>query len=117
MSIYERMQGRAKELMSRYAQGDVRYLEPGAKSGDPWNPTRGAETEHQLAATVRGVSQQYVDGTHILASDLEVRCAEFGTEPETAGHIQIDGERLEIVDVQAIPAAGTVVAWRLVVRA
>lgn len=145
MSIYARLQGTASRLFSRFAQGDVRYVGPVEQGGDPWNPEPSlngwllhngtwdddgewidaAEWNdgplpvgtYQLAATVSGVSRELVDGPSILATDLEVRFAEFGSTVDPAGRIQVDGRDLEIVQVTPIPASGTVVAWRVVVRA
>ena len=115
--LYTRMRGRATRLLDKYGQGSVAYIQPGSVSGPGYAPVVGTPTTHTLDATVTGVAQQYVDGTTILATDLMVMCSVFGAEPTVAGHLTIDGRTLQIVRVDRVPAAGTVIVWRLFVRA
>ena len=110
------MQGTASRLLAKFKQGTVVYYEPGAPTGDPWNPTPGAETPHVLDATVSGVSEEYVDGATVEASDLMISAAVFGTTPTMDGRFEIDGKSVEMIRVRPKPAAGTTVAWSVVVR-
>lgn len=116
MNFYEEMQGVATELLDEFDQGTLRYIHPGAPSGDPYDPQPGPPTAYDVDGVVRGVSQKYVDGTYILATDQQATISVFGREPTTEGVLEVDGNERQIVRVDRIPGAGTVVAYRLVIR-
>ena len=105
------------EEMASVSQGTVVYTITGAPTGPEWNPTPGTPVSYTLDATVQGVEADYVDGSLILATDKQVTCAVFGAEPSLAGTITIDGKVCQIVRVDKVPGAGTVIAWRIFVRA
>lgn len=115
--FYGRLQGTASRLMAKFSQGQVVYTITGAPTGPEWNPTPGAPVSYTLDATVQGVEADYVDGSLILATDKQVTCAVFAVEPSLAGTITIDGKVCQIVRVDKVPGAGTVIAWRIFVRA
>jgi hypothetical protein len=117
MAFYDEMQGIASELLAEFKQGTIIYNHPGAVSGDAWNPVQGTAVPYTLDAASNGVSQEYVDGTSVLATDREVAAAVFGQTPTTSGTISMDGRVLQIVRVIKIPAAGTAVSWKMIVRA
>ena len=114
--FYGRLQGTASRLMAKFKQGQVVYTITGAPTGPEWNPTPGAPVSYTLDATVQGVEADYVDGSLILATDKQVTCAVFAVEPSLAGTITIDGKVCQIVRVDKVPGAGTVIAWRLICR-
>ena len=102
--------------MAKFSQGQVVYtITP--TTGPDWNPTPGTPVSYPLDATVQGVAKEYVDGTLILATDLQVTCAVFAVEPTLAGTITIDGKVCQIVRVDKVPGAGVTIAWRIFVRA
>lgn len=127
--FYSEMQGVASELLKEFGQGQVVYTITGAPTGPAWNPTPGAPVSYTLDATVQGVAKEYVGaivqgagresvgGAMILATDLQVTCAVFGSEPSLAGTITIDGKVCQIVRVDKVPGAGVTIAWRIFVRA
>lgn len=115
--FYTLMQGTASRLMNKFSQGTVVYNDHGTPTGDPWDPTPGTPTDYTLDATVSGVSERYVDGSTVLASDLMVTSAVFDTEPTMQGTVTIDGEAHQIIRIMPKPAAGTTVAWSMIVRA
>jgi hypothetical protein len=102
--------------MARFKQGAVAYIKPGAITGPEWNPVQGPSTVYPLDATVSGVSEKYIDGTLIVATDLEVTFSVFDDAPTTDGLIRIDGADRQIIKVMQIPAAGTVVAWKVIAK-
>lgn len=116
MSFYSDMQSVASELLTEFQQGEVSYEIDGEPSGDPWNPTPGAVTRYTLQATIQGVGSRYRDSTLIREGDLMVTAAVFGMAPSLSGRVVIDGAAHQIVQVQQIPAAGTPVVWKMVVR-
>ena len=117
MSIYDEMQGVAKELFADFQQGSIIYVElqpaAGATPDDPGNPVR---VEHPLTATARPVSTKYVDGSHIVQSDRQVSMPGGGVEPQMSGFLLIDGTQHKIIGIKRIPEAGTVISYILIVR-
>ena len=117
---YARMQGTASRLLNRFAQGTVSLTRttPGSSSpSTPWIPGEATTVTYSLDATVKGVSKEFIDGTTIVATDLEVTAAAFGAEPEPGDTLSIDGKAVTILKQVRIPAAGTLVCWKWIVRA
>lgn len=117
--FYEEMQGVAGELLAEFAQGVVTVTVPGTTTPgpNPWDPPVVTDpVTYPLDATVKGVSKEFVDGTTILATDLEVTAAVFGAEAGPADAVSIDGTAMTLLKVIRVPAAGTVVAWKWIVR-
>lgn len=114
---YGKMQSTASRLLSKFAQGVITYTPPPTIGGDPWNPTQTPSQPITINATAQGVAAEYVDGTTVLATDLQITSAVFGQEPSMAGKITVDGKMLQMIRVIPLPAAGEVIAWRCIVRA
>ena len=114
---YGKMQATATKLFSKFNQGVIQYEQQGAVTGPAWNPTTGAPTLYPLLGTVLGVSEKYIDGTTILSTDLSVKCGVFDVKPGMSGKVIIDGKPHDIIKIMSKPAAGTTVAWELIVRA
>lgn len=116
---YGRMQKTASRLMVRFKQGTVTItrLTPGTPDPDtPWLPVTSDPVVYTLDATVKGVSQEFIDGTTILATDLEITAAVFGADPAPPDVVAIDSEAVVVLKTLRLPAAGTVVAWKFIVR-
>lgn len=109
--FYKEMQGVATELLAEFNQGVIKYIAPSATGGDPFNPTQGASTEYTLDAVARGVEFKYIREGYISASDIQVTAAVFDVEPKMNGTVEIDGKEKQIIAIQQIPAAGTVLSW------
>lgn len=119
MDFYEEMAGVASEVMAEFKQGTVTLTKPGGTSTgpNPWDPPVVTDpVVYTLDATVKGVSAEFVDGTTILATDLEVTAAVFGAEPEPPDEVAIDGQVVTVIKTVRIPAAATVVAWKFITR-
>lgn len=116
MSIYQRSQKTASRLLGQFAQGSVAYVvtqeEPGA---EPWDPPTITEARLPMDAAVKGV-QAFQADTLVTMDDLVVTCAVFDAEPAVGGIVEIDGDQHQVLRVERIPAAGTVVAWRVFVK-
>ena len=114
---YERLKQTHTDMLSRLGQGTVALVqittEPGANE---WDPPVTTETVTPLAATVRGVSQEYVDGSQVLSSDLWVQMAVITPEPAVGDRIRIDGVDHVILRLDRLPGAGEAVALRAWVR-
>ena len=115
--IYERMQGTASRLFKKFSQGVIQYVPPPVTSGDEWNPTTTEADPITVNGTAMGVSQEYVDGDTVRATDIELRLGVFSEQPEMSGKFTVDGQTLQIVRIMPKPAAGTTVAWAVICRA
>ena len=118
-AFYEEMAGIATELLGEFSQGTITLSKSGTSTPapNPWEPpVTGDATPYTLKATARPVEEKFVDGTTIFSTDIEVTAAPFGSDPDPSDAITIDGKAYSIVTVMRIPAAGTVVAWKIVVR-
>jgi len=115
MPNYDSRQKRATNQLEKYSQGVITYLARGSKSGDAWKPTIASDTSHPLDGVVKGVSKEYVDGTHIVSTDLQATVEVFAVDPLIDGRLDIDGEIFQIKKIIQLPAAGTPIAWRLII--
>ena len=111
------MQAVASQLLGQFKQGTIVYFHPGETTGPEWSPTADPDTPHTLDATAKGVSQEYVDGTSVIMTDIEVTASVFGVKPTLSGGMSIDGRLMQIIRVWQVPAAGTPAAWKMIVRA
>lgn len=118
---YARMQGTASRLLEKFKQGTVVLIRttPGEPDPEtPWIPIEDEVDEYELKAVAKGVDQRFVDGTTILATDLEIVAAVAEVEPSMeTDTLTVDGKAVTVIRKEQIPAAGTVVAWRFIVRA
>jgi hypothetical protein len=116
---YGRMQGVATKLLTRFNQGVMTLTKPGTTTpgSNPWDPPVVTDpVEYALQATAKGVSKELIDGTLIVATDIEITAAVFGAEPELTDPVTIDGKAVTVIKVWAVPPAGTTVAWKFIVR-
>ena len=166
MNIYDDMRAALNaELASVFAQGSVSYRFHVYDDSTPWAPKQTQTITILVKAAVSGVSQRYVDGSTVLATDLQAlvstrsdapyelsylyedgtgysewrtmtvtaamvnnwylyfflpySAAPPGMDPNISnlGEMIVDGKAHQIVRVDAIPAAGEPVAWRVFIRA
>ena len=110
---YAQMQATASALLSKFNQGVITYIPLVAGTND-WDPKTDG-TPVAIDATVSGVQTRYLTDL-ITQSDLQVTAAVFGSVPTNAGVVTIDGVRRQVIMVEPLPAAGTVVAWRIFVK-
>lgn len=115
MTIYEELQPVAAQLLKEFKQGVTKLISV-STSGNADAPTV-TETETILDAAVKGISRKYVRDGFSVESDLEVTAAVVaGVTPTLKDYIEIDGIRYKIVRDISVPAAGTRVAWKFIVR-
>lgn len=117
MSIYNDLQAVTSDIMKDFKQGSiylVKISQTGGTVDEPGTPT---ETSYELNATVRGVSYQYLKESFVLATDLEVTAAVLSTvTPDEDDFISIDSVKHKIIKDISVPATGTKVAWKFIVR-
>lgn len=120
MTFYDDMAAVAADVLAEFKQGAVvliRNTRAPADPSTPWIPGAATPTSYTLDATVRGVSGEFVDGTEILATDLQVTSAVPPVVPSIATDtMTIDGRAVTILRIEQVPAAGTPVAYRFLVR-
>lgn len=114
-NFYNRLQGTATNLLTKFNQGVIRHWRAGSNTGSTFNPVIGSPTYTTLNATARGVESKYVND-YVSGSDIQVISAVFGLEPTSADKIELNGKLHEIVQVDRIPASGTIIAWRLFLK-
>jgi hypothetical protein len=115
MSIYDELKPIAAELLKEFKQGVIK-LKNIVVSGSADAPTN-TETVYELDATVRGVTSEFLKDSFITSSDLIVTAAVVeGVTPSMNDLIEIDGVNYKIVKDMSLPAAGTKVVWKFIVR-
>lgn len=121
MSIYDEMRVVAAELFAEFGQGVVQYVHVTPGGGPAYNPGAGSENPVTIDATTRGVDQKYVDGTNIVASDLQASMPatladKLGAEPNVSGFVSLDGKRYKLIEVKRVPPSGTAIVYHLIFR-
>ena len=134
-AFYAEMQEVATDILTEFAQGDVRLVRsvPGTPDADrPWLPGIPGSMTYRLSATVSGVQRRFVDGTlvvgtedqavvavvatHIETDGVAVPPATVSIEPTMSDSFLVDGVARKIKKVVAIPEAGTPVAFAVVME-
>lgn len=120
MSLYDEMQKIASDVLSdpEFKQGVISYVRimPGSGPIDDPGPADEIITP-VLGGVVRGVSYKYVKDGLALSTDKTVVIPVVpGITPNMRDFIEVDGERLKIVQDISTPAAGIRVVWKFIVR-
>lgn len=116
VDFYTEMQGIAKGLLTEFKQGQLTFVATTPGNGTPDAPGKPKETFHSFDGTARGVKSKYVDGSEILATDLQAVAPGSLPIANATGFLIVDGVRLKVVKVIANPAAGTPVAFIIIAR-
>lgn len=116
MSVYERLRTTAERLLATYQTGATSRLEiTTTPAANEWELDTVTTAPVAFDAFVTGVPAKLADGTRVLMSDRVVIVA--GDVPLTASsNITIDGRGVEVVQYEAIPAAGDPSLRKLIVR-
>lgn len=117
--FYDEMAEMVTELLQPDADGglgqgtvQLKRETPGTiDPAQPWVPVAPTTTLYPLSAAVRRVSQKYVDGSLIVATDNQVTFAVPEIVPAMTDTLVIDGVELAMKDLRPIPPAGTPVAY------
>jgi hypothetical protein len=119
MALIDDLQSLATELLNDpdFSQGIITYVRITPGSGPADNPGAPVETIFATKGVARGVSSKYVQNSLALMTDLQVTLPIIdGVTPHGRDVITIDGVRYKIVHIEKIPAAGTVAAYKFIVR-
>lgn len=116
MNLYADFQRLAKGLLSDFDQGGLSldvYSTTGGTAWNPGTPTYTPTPFRGVAATVK--PQEYMQDTQVQATDLVVTMP-GSLAPKMQDRVTINGEAHSIIRIDPKPAAGLVVAWKVVVR-
>lgn len=131
--IYKDFQELGTELLRSFNQGEVlltRVYEDDPDPNKPWAPPDSISRTYRLAATVRGVSSKYIDGTNIVVSDQMVVCAVSAEliaasdipintfddiHPTMEDSLMVDGTPRTIKAIKPVPAAGEPSVYHIVI--
>ena len=116
MSLYDELQAVTTGIMSEFKQGDVRYVALTPGNGPIDEPGEPTETEYPLQSAVRGAKFRYVQSGLAVATDLQVTCSVPSVVPDMNGFVKVDGVKHKIIGIDPKPAAGTPVAYVLIIR-
>ncbi len=123
--FYDDMKAMAAELLASTSEGGLgqgaielvrTVTEPPANS---WEIGEAMEQVTPLKGVAFGVSTALIDGSAIMAGDLECTCAAEGLESYAfaAGDvIRLDGKPRTVIRALRIPEAGTLVAMSFILR-
>lgn len=115
--FYKDMQNLASGVIREFQQGTITYTRMIPGDGPPDDPGEPREVTSTIPATVKGVQYRYIDGTNIVASDLQLTMpADLGFVPTIESFINVDGRRHRVVQVTAVPPAGTPVAYTVIFK-
>ena len=117
MSFYSDLRNVASGLLAEFSQGTVEIGRPATVEGvNEWDPPTTSIQWTRINAVARGVSQKYIDGVNILATDLQITADMGAYSPQAGDRIRVDGQEVSVLRFERIPAAGEVVATRVFVR-
>lgn len=120
-NLYVDLQNIATDLLTEFQQGSVVLIKQVPGSGPVYDPGPPTPREVPLRAAVKGVTSKFQNGKVLLASDLEVVCAVPASsadwpEENLDRGVMIDGLIYSIISFSKLPAAGTPVAFKMIVR-
>lgn len=115
---YAKTTAKAQSLISRFGTTmAVRVVTPGT-----YDPATGVEsgdtsTDHDCVGVMTNISQRYVDGQRVLASDkLAVIGGSVAVRPQPGDNLVVDDEVWTILDVISVAPAGEAIIYKLQVR-
>ena len=126
--IYTEMAKVAQDLLAPTSQGGLgqgtivlKRITPGTPDPEqPWVPVAPQTITQTLRGAVRGVSMRLVGsevgGTIILASDRVATTEAPTIEYKAGDQMVVDGKAVQVLSVEKIPAAGTTVAVKWIIR-
>lgn len=126
--FYDEMYAMANELLAPtdedgLGQGRIVLSRstPGEEDPErPWLPVEPTTVTEVLDGVASGVDTRLVGsvvgGSVILSSDRQVTCSAPDMDYKAGDVLSLDGKPVHIVGVQKIPAVGTTVAVKFIVR-
>lgn len=117
MTFYSDLAATADALLGDFAQGVIYLIRAYSSNEDaPWDLSESTELIYEFKGTVKGVSNNLIDGTLIKSGDLSVTLTIGKVTPKVGDIIEIDMQRYNVITATQVPAAGTPIVNKLVVR-
>lgn len=116
---YAAMRTLAGNLLAEFTEGAASLIQPARGTGPAFNPGAGATVTTSLNAVAKGVSSKYIMRGLAAEGDKELTAAvvEGITVDQTRDKIQLpDGTTWKIVQDMSVPAMGTKVVWKFIIR-
>ena len=102
----------------RFKQAGGTLIKEGAPTGPAYDPQPGISEEHEITGLfLRDVDTRYVMSGVAVSTDRQADVPHFAASPEIGDKLLVEGVTYDVVQVMRKPAAGTLVAWRLILRA
>ena len=126
-NFYDEMKAMAADLLKPadndgFGQGSIilRKIKITQGNGGPWDDSNQEEIDETLNGAVKGVEQDLIGkelgGSVIQATDQEAITTPPIMEYEAGDRLVVDGKERHIISYTPIPAAGTTVATRFIIR-
>lgn len=118
MTFYDEMQTIAKNVLNEFNQGSIKLVHlTGSSNSSPDAPDEMKETIYTLKGSVKGVSFKYLKEGYVIHTDLEATVAVIpDVQPTLNDFVEVDGVRYKIIRDVSVPAAGTKVVWKFLIR-
>jgi len=120
MSIYSDLQRVTSGLFAEFKQGTINHIQILSGLGSDDDPGEPSEVSREINATVQGSAtkgaQSFIKNGLAMVGDLIVSTGVPAVTFTLKDFIEIDGIRYKIVGILPKPAAGTPVAFTLIVR-
>lgn len=116
MTFYTDLQAIAKGVLAEFNQGGFSKITiTTTPAANEWELDTVTPTPVAIDAVVKGVSQKYVDGSRIVATDLEATLP-GDVNIDTGSNVTINGDAVQVIEVMPTPPSGTPVIIRVVLR-
>lgn len=118
MTFYKEMQNIAKGVLNEFNQGSIKLVQlVESPDGSPDKPGDMQERVYNLKGSVKGVSFKYLKEGYVIHTDLEATVAVIpDVQPTLNDFVEVDGVRYKIIRDVSVPAAGTKVVWKFLIR-
>jgi hypothetical protein len=116
--FYGNLQSVASGVLAQFKQGVIQYVAETPGAGPAHNPGSPTTVTTTLPGAVAiGVEKRYEAQALIVGAEKQVTSSVVaGIDPKNGDKITIDGVAFRIVEVIKIPAAGTAVVWKFLIR-
>lgn len=94
----------------------VTFIRAGEAVGDPWNPTPGEPTRHDLRAMRGKYMTNEIDGTLIQRGDIKLMVEAGAFIPSTADTAEMSGKTYAVINVEFVSPGGEALIYKVQVR-
>ncbi|MDT8328341.1 MAG: hypothetical protein RQ750_13300 [Roseovarius sp.] len=91
----------------------VKTVQPG---DSPWDFGTASETEHELTAILRSYTARQVDGSSILAGDIQALLSAVGQRPEPGDKLTVGGMTYRVITVEPVAPSGVPLLYKAQIR-